>query len=311
MRNILSIRGGGIRGIIPCCCLIKLESQLGGVTRDHIDYCAGTSTGALLTAAVSLGIPAADLLKVYTDRSGEIFTPTGLLADAKRVAEGFMYNPQHLHDVLASVFGAAASSTINDSLIRIMISATAVNGHNWFFVKDNPRNSGTTGTVKLVDAAVASACAPTYFDHWKIGGILGQTIYFFDGGVGGTANPAYQVCVEAFEYDDFSPADTRLVALGTGYFPASDQPPKGLLQTIGWTTGTLVDSSEDWVDGAVERQWPGVMRSFNPLLPSDIDEADLSAIPTLVDIGQKLAASIDWTQILGKTPQAKSAIGTQ
>jgi len=299
LRNILSIRGGGIRGIIPCCCLMKLESQLGGRTRDHIDYCGGTSTGALLTAAVAAGLPASEILKVYTDRSHEIFTPTGVIAEAKRAVEGFMYDPTHLRDVLAGVLGAAAAWTMNDCPIGAMISATAMNGHNWFFVKDNPKNRRTTGAVKLIDAAVASACAPTYFDHWRIDGIMGQTIRFFDGGAGGTANPAYQVGVEAFEYDDFTPADTRLVALGTGYFPASDDPPSGLLKTIGWTTSTLVDTSEDWVDDAVQRQWPGVMQAFNPLLPSDIDEADLSAIPTLVEIGQKMAADLDWEQIIG------------
>ena len=299
MRNILSIRGGGIRGIIPCCCLIKLETQLGGVTRDHVDFCAGTSTGALLTAAVAAGIPASALLKVYTDRSKEIFTPTGLVADAKRVAEGYMYDPQHLHDVLVSVFGPAASWTINNSPIRIMISATAMDGHNWFFVKDNAKNKAATGAVKLIDAAVASACAPTYFNHWCIDGIQGQTICFFDGGVGGTANPAYQACVEAFVYDDFTAADTRVVALGTGFFPAPNQAPHGLLKTIGWTTSTLVDSAEDWVDDAVNLQWPGIMQNFNPQLPSDIDEADLSAIPTLVEIGQKMAADLDWAKILG------------
>src|ERR1035441_6451770 len=133
MRYILSIRGGGIRGIIPTCCLMKLESQLGGITRDHIAYCAGTSTGALLTAAIAAGIP-------------------------------------------------AASWVVNDCPIGVMISATAMNGHNWFFVKDNPQNARTTGSVKLVDAAVASACAPTYFDHWRIDNINGQTIRFFDGG---------------------------------------------------------------------------------------------------------------------------------
>ena len=299
MRNILSIRGGGIRGIIPCCCLMKLESQLGGLTRDHIAYCGGTSTGALLTAAVAAGIPASDILTVYTDRSSQIFTPAGPLAKAKQVVDGFMYDPNHLHDVLADVLSAAAAWTMNDCPIGVMISATAMNGHNWFFVKDNLQNQRATGAVKLIDAAVASACAPTYFDHWRIDGIMGQTIYFFDGGAGGTANPAYQVCVEAFEYDGFTPADTRVVALGTGYFPASDDPPKGLLQTVEWTTSTLVDSSEDSVDDAVNRQWPGVMQSFNPLLPSDIDEADLSAIPALVEVGQKMAAGLDWEQIIG------------
>jgi hypothetical protein len=209
-----------------------------------------------------------------------------------------MYNPQHLHDVLVNIFGPAAPWRISDAPIRVMISATAMNGHNWFFVKDNARNNRTTGAVKLIDAAVASACAPTYFDHWPIDGIMGQTICFFDGGSGGTANPVYQACVEAFEYDTFAPADTRVVALGTGYFPASVDPPNGLLKTIGWVTSTLVDSSEDWAGDAVNRQWPGVMQDFNPLLPADIDEADLSAIPTLVEIGQKMAADMDWKQIL-------------
>lgn len=301
MRYVLSIRGGGIRGIIPCCCLVKLEGQLGGVTRDHIDFCAGTSTGALLTAAVAAGIPATEVLKVYTERSHQIFTPTGVIATAKRVAEGFMYNPHHLHDVLASVLGPAASWTMNDSPLRVMISATAMNGRNWFFVRGNGRNSRTTGSVRLVDAAVASACAPTYFDHWTIDGIGGRTIRFFDGGIGGTANPAYQACVEAFEYDDLTPADTRVVSLGTGYYPASGDAPSGLLATVGWTTSTLVDTSEDWVDEAVGRQWPGIMRSFNPLLPSDIDEADLDAIPTLLEVGEQLAATLDWREILAQT----------
>ncbi len=298
MAKILSIRGGGIRGIIPCCCLMQLESQMGGVTREHIDFCAGTSTGALLTAAVAAGIPASDLLKIYTEQSARIFTPSGLAAKAKRMARGFMYDPHHLRDVLADVFGAAASWSVNDAPLRVMISATATNGHNWFFVKDNPLNSRTTGTVKLIDAAVASACAPTYFDHWRIDGVMGQTTYFFDGGVGGTANPVYQACVEAFEFDTFTPAGTRVVALGTGYFPAPANPPSGLLQTIGWTTGTLVDTSEDWVSQAVCRHWPGVLRDFNPRLPSAIDEADLSAIPDLVAIGQTMAATLDWKQIL-------------
>ncbi len=299
MRNVLSIRGGGIRGIIPCCCLVKLEQQLGGLTRDHIDYCAGTSTGALLAAAVAAGIPASRLLTVYTSRSQEIFTPRGAGAAARRMLRGYMYDPKNLYRVLADVFGAAASWTIDEAPLRVMISATASNGHNWFFVRGNARNARTTGSVKLIDAAVASACAPTYFDCWSIAGIQGQTVSFFDGGAGGTANPAYQACVEAFEYDDFTPAGTRVTALGTGFYPRVDVPPKGLLQTIGWATGTLVDTSEDWVDAAVNRQWPGVMQSFNPKLPRDIDEADLSAVPMLLEIGREMAAGLDWRQILG------------
>ncbi len=299
MNYVLSIRGGGIRGIIPCCCLIKLEEQLGGLTRDHIQYCAGTSTGALLTAAIAAGVPATDMLTVYTQKSHQVFTPTGLIADAKLLAEGYMYDPRHMRDVVTSVLGASAAWVVNDAPIRILISATAMDAHEWFFVRDEPRNARTTGTVKLVDAAVASACAPTYFNYWTIDGLAGKTRNFFDGGVAGTANPAYQACVEAFEYDTFDPAQTKVISLGTGYYPASQDPPKGLVATIEWTTNTLVDSSEDWVDKAVRRQWPGVLETFNPLLPSDIGEDDLAAIPALVEVGQQLAATMDWRQILG------------
>jgi predicted acylesterase/phospholipase RssA len=81
--------------------------------------------------------------------------------------------------------------------------------------------------VHLVDAAVASACAPAYFDHWRIDNINGRTTRFFDGGVGGAANPAYEARVEAFEFDTFTPADTRVIALGTGYFRVDGNLPGG------------------------------------------------------------------------------------
>ena len=88
------------------------------------------------------------------------------------------------------------------------------------------------------------------------------------------------------------------------YTPAADNPPKGLLETIGWTTSTLVDTSEDWVDKAVRRQWPSIVTTFNPQLPHAIDEADLSAIPTLLDIGKRLADTLDWRQILSGASDA-------
>jgi hypothetical protein len=298
MTNSLSINGGGIRGIIPCSVLVSLEQQTGKLTRDLFSYVAGTSTGALLAAGVAAGIPASQLLEVYTTESKQVFTPTGVIGDAKRIAEGYMYDPANLQKVLESVFGAAASWTMNDSPIGICIPATAANGHDWYFVRNGARNAQTTGGVKLIDAAVASASAPTYFNHWPLT-VNGQALAFFDGGTGGLANPSYQACVEMFEYDLFVPAQTRLVSLGTGFYPAGNAPPKGLIATIGWATDTLVDTSEDWVDRAVERQWPGVQQKFDWELPSDIAMDDLSGIPALLAAGQSAAASIDWHQVLG------------
>jgi len=49
----------------------------------------------------------------------------------------------------------------------------------------------------------------------------------------------------------------------------------------------------------VELKWPGILRSENVNLPSDIDMADISAIQELVKIGQSMAAGLDWTKLLG------------
>jgi hypothetical protein len=298
MKYSLSINGGGIRGIIPCSVLVSLEQQTGKLTRDLFSYVAGTSTGALLAAAVAAGIPATELLTLYTTRSKEIFTPGGALSDIELVSRGYKYDQGNLHKVLESVCGPGASWTMNDCPIGILIPATAANGHNWYFVRDGARNAKTTGTVKLLDAATASAAAPTFFNYWPIA-IQGKALSFFDGGTGGVANPSYQACVEMFEYDSFTPAETRLIALGTGFYPGSDAPPNGLMPTIEWATDTLVDTSEDWVDAAVERQGPGVARKFDWQLPSDIGLDDLSAVPALLTVGKTAAASIDWHEILG------------
>lgn len=298
MKHALSINGGGIRGIIPCIVLASMERQTGRLAREIFSYVAGTSTGALLAAGIAAGIPAKDLLAVYTTRSKEIFTPSGLMAGAKRVANGYMYGSANLQKVLTSILGRAADWTMNECPVGICIPATAVNGHNWFFVRDGASNARKTGTVKLIDAAVASACAPTYFRPWPLT-VGRESLAFFDGGTGGLANPSYQACVEMFEYDSFVPAETRLVSLGTGFYPATNASPKGLLATISWATDTLVDSSEDWVDHAVRRQWPGVQRKFDWQLPADIPMDDLSGIPDLLAAGNAAAASINWSQVLG------------
>ncbi len=246
MRNVLSIRGGGIRGIIPCCCLIELETQLGGLTRDHIDYCAGTSTGALLTAAVAAGIPARQLLTVYTERSKEIFTPTGVEAGASRVVKGFMYDPKNVRNVLVAHPG--------DDLGHRRGRAQLV-------LREEQPQEQPNHRRRAIDRRRGSLGERTHlFRSLDDPGHPGANHQFLRRGRGLPQIPPTRPCVEA---------------LGTGY-----------------------DSSGDWVDAAVKRQWPNVIQNFNPLLPSDIDEADLSAIPTLVEIGRKMAADMDWKQIL-------------
>src|SRR5215469_6803659 len=109
MKRILSIDGGGIRGIVPAATLVELEQQVGKPIRECFDFMAGTSTGALIAAAAAAGVPAARILEIYTTRGDEIFTPPKVLADVKRLALGYMYDPANIRKVLVSEFGAAAA----------------------------------------------------------------------------------------------------------------------------------------------------------------------------------------------------------
>jgi uncharacterized protein len=296
-RRLLTIDGGGIRGIIPAATLVALEQQTGTPVRESFDFLAGTSTGALIAAALAAGLPATQIMNIYTQRAGEIFTPPKILADPKRLVAGYMYDPANIRNVLESEFGAAAGWTLNDSPVRLLLTSKGIDTHPWYFVRDNPKNAQTTGALGLIDCAVASASAPTYFSPWTVD-IAGQPTVLVDGGVGVTGNPVYQACVEAFYYDDFTPGDTQVVSLGTGFFPTGNTVPTGFLGWLSWTVDALLDAPEDQQSELVNRHFPGILQRFDWQLPHDIDMADTSAIPGLVAIGQQVAAAMDWSKIL-------------
>jgi hypothetical protein len=298
MKKILSIKGGGIRGIIPCVCLAAIEKQTGKLTRDLFDYVSGTSTGALLTATIAAGVPASDSLKVYTEQGPTIFHPANSLErNTLLVARGYQFDNAVLRKAVGDTLGANAGMTVNESPIDLMIPAVDTLGHVWYFVRDAATNAGTTGKYLLADVAVASACATTYHGAFEIPA-LG---YFADGGCGGQADPVYMACAEAFRgpscYGTIDPAEAIVISLGTGtYTPAvAPGPPKGLLANISWVTSSLVDSSETLAEQAANRQWPGILHAFNVAMASEIDEADVAAIPTLLNLGSQM----DWKTILG------------
>jgi len=100
-KYLLSIDGGGIRGILPAMALVKLEQVTGGLARDTFSFVAGTSTGALITAAVAAGLPATCILDIYPKRTRRIFSPGKPWNAIKRVATGSLYSTRTLYNVLA------------------------------------------------------------------------------------------------------------------------------------------------------------------------------------------------------------------
>jgi patatin-like phospholipase/acyl hydrolase len=229
-RYLLSIDSGGIRGIIPAIALVKLEKTTGKLTRDIFSFVAGTSTGAIIATAITAGVPATHILDFYVKRTREIFT-TSPLKWIKRIYFGSMYSVEKLHDLIAKAIQPDQAWTLNDSTIDVLLTAKRISdGMPWYFVRDNPRNSGCTGRLGLADCTTASAAAPTYFQPWTITEssmpppcvIVGTLV---DGAVGVTGNPVYQAYIEALDYTSgYIPEDTITVSLGTGRFKHRKEP---------------------------------------------------------------------------------------
>ena len=300
MKKILSIKGGGIRGIIPCCHLVQLERQTGKLTREVIDFVGGTSTGALLTACIVAGVPATKALQVYTEQGTKVFSPASAFQRYGRmILTGSRFDNKVLYQVVRDSLGCT-TMTMNDSPIGVMITAGDQMGMPWYFVKDAPANARTTGKALLVDVAVASACATTYQAPWLIPGFG----YFADGGTVSLADPVYETMVEALNgpgkcYGSIDPKDAMAISLGTGFYnpPQMPKPPDGLFAEITWVTDSLVSSSQTIAVRAAHRQWPGLVTVFDSELNANIDEADTSKIQYLLKLGEADAAKVDWKKV--------------
>lgn len=216
MKKILSIDGGGIRGIIPAAYLAEIEKRTGKPICTLFDLIAGTSTGGILAAALTVpdsrGRPknsAKDVYDAYIKNGAEVFRKRFLykLRTLNGLA-GPSYSPQALKRMLTEFLGnARLHMTLTDVLITSydMSSSTP-----WFFKSAFARkNRAPADDPLLKHAVLATAAAPTFFPPVTIEGHC-----LIDGGVF-ASNPA--LCAYA-EVKKMYPSekDILIVSLGTG-----------------------------------------------------------------------------------------------
>jgi uncharacterized protein len=296
-RRILTIDGGGVRGIIPALALEALEESTGRPARDSFDFLAGTSTGAVIAAAVGAGIPAERIVSLYRRRGPELFRRIPVVTLLRRIVFGNQYDVATLRRMIGGELGDLAGWRVNDIPRDVMLTAKGLDdGHPWYFVKDRPgEQGGRTGNLSLADCVTASAAAPTYFAPWPVEGI-GLLV---DGGVGVAGNPVYQASVEAFEYSGYRPADTIVVSLGTGRF-LDRRRPTWLWSWVEWVLGELFRSPGEQQTELVQRHYgDAVLYRIDARLPRDFPLDTIGpALDELEGIGRGLAALIDWSAIL-------------
>jgi uncharacterized protein len=77
--NILSIDGGGIRGIFAARYLSRIEEDIKRPIHNYFDLITGTSTGGIIALALANGVPARDIEELYAKNGKDIFKPKSLI----------------------------------------------------------------------------------------------------------------------------------------------------------------------------------------------------------------------------------------
>ncbi len=106
--KILSLDGGGMRGVFSAAFLCALEEELGKRTADYFDLVVGTSTGGIIGIALGLGISAKEILDFYVSEGKHIFGNNGFVQRAIKGIRGLVsprHDVRHLENALRNHFG--------------------------------------------------------------------------------------------------------------------------------------------------------------------------------------------------------------
>ncbi|KAK8309178.1 hypothetical protein V6Z12_D02G109400 [Gossypium hirsutum] len=267
--TVLSIDGGGIRGLIPGTILAFLESQLqkldgeGARLADYFDVIAGTSTGGLVTAMLTAPHPneghrplfaAKDINDFYLQHCPKIFpqdgSPFAPVANLVKSLTGPKYDGEYLHNIVREKLG---ETRLDQTLTNVVIPTFDIKQlqpriFSSYEVQYNPFQNAL-----LSDICIGTSAAPTYLPahQFEIKNSTGEVkeFHLIDGGVAAN-NPtlvamsevAKEINRESSDFFHIKPNDYarfQVLSLGTGSqnpeekYPAHKAAKWGVL---GWLT---------------------------------------------------------------------------
>jgi uncharacterized protein len=240
--RILSLDGGGIRGVFPAKFLSLLEADLKkqGLIQNHLyerfDLICGTSTGGIIAIGLALGIPAIEIYEFYLDNAGAIFGSGKWLT-------GRFFRSKHLRHNLETLIREKFCTANNgkdpllgDCKTSLCIpSYDLLNGkpillktkHHPEYIRDHK--------IPAFKVALATSAAPTFFDplSTEYTDLAGNNQTFsnkVDGGVYAN-NPTLIGIFEAQKAFGRNLSDLRVLSIGTGthkYLDASSRKKWGI-----------------------------------------------------------------------------------
>jgi len=219
--RILSLDGGGIKGLFPATVLAELERRYlsGASIAGYFDLVAGTSTGGIIALGLGAGLTAAKMADLYATRGEKVFpqsseTLWGRLRSSWRNARSFVLYNYERTPLEALLKDALGYKLLGDSAVRLCIPAFE-GKHSEVFVFKTPhhRDYKFDRLEPMVKAGLATAAAPTYFRPLEHQGYT-----LVDGGVWAN-NPIMLAVIEALICFDVDRSQIDVLSLGCGDDP--------------------------------------------------------------------------------------------
>lgn len=206
MKRILSIDGGGIKGVFPAAFLASIEQNLGRSVTRHFDLIAGTSTGGIIALGLGLGLSASDILGFYEQHGPTIFYGNKWLNKAKQVV-GAKYSNNALKNALETTF---QDKRLGESSTRLVIPAmNPIDGQVHIFKTAHHEHLREDYKCLAVDVALGTSAAPTFFPvHTTEGGVP-----LLDGGLWAN-NPVGFAVVEAIGMLKWPAEEISVLSIG-------------------------------------------------------------------------------------------------
>ena len=309
--RILSIDGGGIKGIVPAVVLSHLEKLLQDLSNnpssrihDYFDLFSGASTGAIIVAGLLSPdnnnrpkYSSKEILDLYLE-NGEIIFNSSLFQGIKSVSGivNVKYSPEGIESVFEKYFGhSELKNILKPSLIPVYDLSR---GKNYFFRQQKAINS-QRHNFYVKDLLRAATSALTFFPPAQISTIKNnEHRCFVDGGVFAN-NPALSAYAE-FRYHNsqLHAKDTMMLSLGTGRKTSN----LGCKETANWgaaewlyqgsyLTSNAVSSASDYQLNAVYGNNSNYLRldsTFDDNQNSSMDNTDKDYLDYLISLGESI-----------------------
>lgn len=257
--RVLSIDGGGTRGVIPNMVLEKIERETGKPICELFDLIAGTSAGGLLALGLSAPHPddptrprntAHEMIGIAENSAPTIFHSSR--AHLIKAAGGLVaskYNPAGLEEAAKEMVG---EEVLSSALTNVMVAAYAIENRRPVFFKSAKAQRNPDFDLPMWLAARAATSAPTFFPPTRIEvGDQGDYIAVVDGGVF-LNNPAVSAYAEARK--NHPECEIFVLSLGTGQVTHQIRYEEAKEWGLAHWARPLLDITNDGVNQAIDYQ---------------------------------------------------------